>query len=74
MIGSAGRKSGKTELARRLIKKFREKGKVVGLKVTTIREKDGRCPRGGEGCGVCSSLEGTFSLTEEHNGTSSKDT
>jgi molybdopterin-guanine dinucleotide biosynthesis protein A len=82
MIGSAGTKVGKTELACALIKRFsnglghpyRENREIVGIKVTTIKAKDGTCPRGGRGCGVCSSLEGGFYITEETNKSSGKDT
>ena len=54
MIGSAGANVGKTELACALIKKISKSTDVIGIKVTTIRVKDGQCPRGGNGCGVCS--------------------
>jgi len=74
MIGSAGSNVGKTELACSLLKKFGTNHNITGIKVTTIREKDGQCPRGGEGCGVCSSLEGNFCITEENNKSSGKDT
>ncbi len=82
MIGSAGANVGKTELACALIKKFsnglghpcRESRDIVGIKVTTIKAKDGQCPRGGRGCGVCSSLEGDFCITEGTNKASGKDT
>jgi len=74
MIGSAGSNVGKTELACMLLNKFGKDHDIVGIKVTTIKDKDGQCPRGGEGCGVCSSLEGNFSITEETNRTSGKDT
>lgn len=74
MIGSAGANVGKTELACSLLGKFGKEHDIVGVKVTTIRAKDGQCPRGGEGCGVCSSLEGNFCITEETNRTSGKDT
>jgi len=74
MIGSAGANVGKTELACALLGKFGKERDIVGIKVTTIREKDGKCPRGGEGCGVCSSLEGNFCITEETNKFSGKDT
>lgn len=74
IIGSAGRNTGKTFLAAAIIKKLAKALPLVGLKVTTIREKDGSCPRGGEGCGVCSSLEGDFCVTEETNPDSAKDT
>lgn len=74
MIGSAGRNAGKTELACSLIKKFRASRDVVGIKVTTIKRKDGTCPRGGRGCGVCSSLVGDYCITEETDARSRKDT
>ena len=74
MIGSAGANVGKTELACALLEKFGKNHNIVGIKVTTIKDKDGRCPRGGEGCGVCSSLEGNFCITEETNRSSGKDT
>jgi molybdopterin-guanine dinucleotide biosynthesis protein A len=74
MIGSAGTNVGKTELAFALLRKFAKNHNITGIKVTTIRDKDGQCPRGGEGCGVCSSLEGNFYITEETSKTSEKDT
>ena len=75
MIGSAGSNVGKTELACAIIHKFsRQNNDIVGIKVTTINEKDGQCPRGGEGCGVCSSLEGVYLITEETDPASGKDT
>lgn len=75
MIGSAGANVGKTELACAILRKFRPSGEpIVGIKVTTIDEKDGKCPRGGEGCGVCSSLEGVYVITQETDPASDKDT
>jgi molybdopterin-guanine dinucleotide biosynthesis protein A len=74
MIGSASSNVGKTELACDLIKKFRRDRDIVGVKVTTIEAKDGRCPRGGQGCGVCSSLQGDYCITEETDRNSHKDT
>jgi len=75
MIGSAGANVGKTELACAILRNFRGSGrKIVGIKVTTINEKDGQCPRGGEGCGVCSSLDGVYLITEETDAASGKDT
>jgi molybdopterin-guanine dinucleotide biosynthesis protein A len=74
MIGSAGANVGKTELACSLIKKFVKIRPIIGIKVTTIEAKDGQCPRGGEGCGVCSLLEGDFAITEEADSDSEKDT
>jgi len=74
MIGSAGRKTGKTGLACALIKKFSKDRDITGIKVTAIEERDGQCPRGGQGCGVCSSLDGNFYITEETDRSSDKDT
>ncbi len=75
MIGSAGANVGKTELACAVLRKLSGEGNsIVGIKVTTIEEKDGQCPRGGEGCGVCSSLEGVYSIVEETDSCSDKDT
>jgi hypothetical protein len=73
MIGSAGRNTGKTELACKIIGRFKHKTDVYGIKVTTILQRAGQrdgqealCPRGGKGCGVCTSLEGNYSITEEN--------
>jgi molybdopterin-guanine dinucleotide biosynthesis protein A len=74
MIGATGRNTGKTEMACRLIKKFISSYTVIALKVTTIKETDGKCPRGGEGCGVCSALDGSYLLTEEGTDNPQKDT
>ncbi len=73
LIGAAGRDAGKTVLACELIRRFRHAG-VMGAKVTAVQERDGTCPRGGEGCGVCSSLEGAYCLTEETDAGAGKDT
>ncbi len=74
MIGSAGTNVGKTELACALLRRFGSSHDVVGIKITTISEKDGQCPRGGQGCGVCSSLKGNFYITQETDTSSDKDT
>ncbi len=74
LIGSAGRNVGKTEFACELISHYMKCETVIGIKITTVKEKDGKCPRGGEGCGVCSSLEGHYDITEEINGPAEKDT
>jgi len=74
MIGSAGSNVGKTELACAILGKFCKSCDVIGIKVTTIKDKEGQCPRGGEGCGTCSSLEGTYSIDEEFDSISGKDT
>jgi predicted P-loop ATPase/GTPase len=74
LIGSTARNSGKTTLAISIINKYKLNRPVVGLKVTTIHEKNGKCIRGGEGCGVCSNLKGNFEITEELNSDNNKDT
>ncbi len=74
MIGAATSNVGKTALACGIIKRFGCAEGVIGLKVTTIAEKNGVCPRGGEGCGVCSSLEGEFAILQETSSQSGKDT
>jgi molybdopterin-guanine dinucleotide biosynthesis protein MobB len=74
LIGSTARNSGKTALATSIINKYRSNNNIIALKVTTIAEKNGKCIRGGEGCGICSSLKGNFELTEELNAAGNKDT
>ncbi|WP_406542459.1 hypothetical protein [Clostridium ljungdahlii] len=51
LIGSTARNSGKTTLAVSIINKYKLSRPVVALKVTTIQDKNGKCIRGGEGCG-----------------------
>lgn len=74
MVGSTGRNSGKTTLSSEFIKKYKDKYKIVALKVTTIQERSMKCPRGGEGCGVCTSLKGNFDIRQEHGVGDVKDT
>jgi len=74
MIGSAGANVGKTELACELIRRLCKDNDIIGVKVTTIREKNGQCPRGGVGCGVCSSLDGNFDISRETDSGTQKDT
>ena len=74
LIGATGRNVGKTELACSLIRQLAHKTPVVGVKVTTINEKSGECPRGGDGCGVCSSLSTDWHITEETDPAPGKDT
>lgn len=76
LIGAADRNVGKTEFACSLIKQTALTGhKVIGVKVTTVKDDaQGTCPRGGQGCGVCSSLSGNFCLTNEIDSSTSKDT
>jgi hypothetical protein len=74
MIGAAGRNAGKTLLACAVIRAHSARQPVVGVKVTAIDPNHTRCPRGGEGCGVCTSLKGDFEITEETDDISGKDT
>jgi hypothetical protein len=74
IVGSTGRNSGKTEFACALIRTFRQRYPIVGLKITTISDGESTCPRGGEGCGACSSLQGDFEISEERGQHPGKDT
>ncbi len=73
LVGAAGRDAGKTVFTCELVRRFAAVG-ITGAKVTAVQEKDGACPRGGNGCGVCSSLEGDYCLTEELKPGEKKDT
>lgn len=73
LIGSAGRNSGKTTLACKVIDKFSKQRNIYAVKITTITETS-KCPRGGKGCGVCSSMKGSFEITKETNPKGNKDT
>lgn len=74
LVGSTGRDSGKTVFACELVRRFSALGPVTGVKVTTVQERDGKCPHGGDGCGTCSSLQEDFLLTEEVSAEGGKDT
>ena len=74
MIGATGRNTGKTEMACRLIKKFISSYTVIALKVTAIKEAEGKYHGGDERCGQYSSLKENYSLTEEVSDTTKKDT
>ena len=74
LLGGAGRNVGKTRLTCRLIRAHGKTRDVVGLKVTTVQKRHGACPRGGQGCGVCTSLSKNFDITEESGQPPGKDT
>lgn len=74
MIGATSRNVGKTEFACQLIQQVAQTQSVLGVKVTTVAERDGQCPRGGQGCGVCSSLTDAYCITEETSPPPEKDT
>jgi molybdenum cofactor guanylyltransferase len=73
MIGSSGSNVGKTELACTLLRRFSDH-QIVAVKVTTVASRDRSCPRGGQGCGVCSSMDGEYRITQETATGSDKDT
>lgn len=74
VLGSTGRNTGKTEFACRLIEKYAKEQQLYGVKVVTIDPDQGSCPRGGEGCGICSSLKGDYEISEETRSDTDKDT
>ena len=74
MIGSSGSNVGKTELTCALLRRLGGDHRIIGVKATAIFAKDGSCPRGGQGCGVCSSMDAEWRITEETNRHSEKDT
>lgn len=74
MIGAAGRNAGKTLLACDLIRQHSPTHPLIAVKVTTIREETGACPRGGNGCGVCHDFQGRYDLAQVHDGPPNKDT
>lgn len=74
MVGAAGRNAGKTEFACSLLRRFGSTHRIIAVKVTAVDRTDGKCPRGGEGCGVCSALGAPFLLTEETDPPRGKDT
>lgn len=73
LIGATGRNSGKTTLALQIIHAFKDTLPVVAFKLITIRIHGDICPRGGQGCGICQGLKGSFDITLE-TGTGTKDT
>lgn len=73
LIGATGRNSGKTTLALQIIHAFKNTLPVVAFKLITIRNHGDICPRGGQGCGICQGLKGSFDITLE-TGTGTKDT
>ena len=62
MIGATGRNTGKTMLAAELIRHLRREHHVIGIKVTAVGDRGEPCPRGGQGCGVCTSLTDPFEI------------
>lgn len=74
LIGATSRNIGKTSLAMELIDALVHRYDVIGLKVTIIKRGHTGCPRGENGCGVCTSLRGNYEIEIEKDNTRSKDT
>ncbi len=74
IIGSTGRNTGKTEFACRLIEKYSKTHQICGVKVVAIDRREGNCPKGGKGCGVCTSLDCDYEIFEETVNDPNKDT
>jgi len=74
VLGSTGRNVGKTEFACAIIRAFHREYPIVGVKVTTVMGDERACPRGGDGCGACSTLEGDFQISEDRGEQPGKDT
>jgi hypothetical protein len=74
LVGSTARNTGKTTFCTEFIRKWREKRDIIGIKITTIHAEKGPCPRGEEGCGVCSSFIGDYEIIEENDPLGRKDT
>jgi len=72
LIGAFGRNSGKTTLACQLIRE--RKAPVYAVKVIAIDKANSGCHRGEDGCGICSSLRGSYELYEETGEFPEKDT
>ncbi|MFV0504399.1 MAG: hypothetical protein ACK5LT_10615 [Lachnospirales bacterium] len=72
-IGSTGRNSGKTTVAKDIISTLKDEYKIYGLKIITIKDK-GKCQRGESGCGICTSIEKGYDLIEEVDLNGQKDT
>ncbi|MDR2078263.1 MAG: hypothetical protein LBP74_00905 [Treponema sp.] len=64
LIGATGRNRGKTVLAEGLIRLFKDRFPIIGLKVTTVAYSGAPCHCGDLGCGLCSSLS-SYALDEE---------
>jgi len=73
MIGSTGRNIGKTRLACKFLRKFSQTHSIVGIKVTPITARDGQhLPN--DNCKAHFSLDGAYSVIEETNTRSNKNT
>lgn len=74
VVGATGRNTGKSDLACAIIARCHTSHDIVAVKVTTVAADDSTCPRGGAGCGACTSLDGDFAISDETDGPPGKDT
>lgn len=74
VIGATGRNAGKTEFACRVIGRYASTNTVIGVKITTIKDCEDTCPRGGDGCGVCGAMSDKYVITREALAENDKDT
>ena len=73
-IGSTGRNSGKTTMAKKIIERYKSQLPIYGLKIITISGAKGACQRGVKGCGICTSISEGYELVEETETEGNKDT
>lgn len=73
-IGSTGRNSGKTTIAKALIAENHQHFSIYGLKIIAISGARGKCQRGETGCGICTSIDDGYELIEETDDNGQKDT
>lgn len=74
LIGAAKSNSGKTTLATAIIERLKKRHSIIGVKITTIHERDGKCHKGDASCGACCSFKGNFLIHEEEGIEKNKDT
>lgn len=48
----------------KIIDKYKDSLDIYGLKITTIAKRKMKCPRGGDGCGACTSLTKDFDIKD----------
>ncbi len=65
LVGSTVRNIGKTTFASSIINKWKDEYPIIGLKITTIHDKSGKCQHGNEGCGICTNIKDNYVILEE---------
>ena len=74
LVGSTARNTGKTTFCLAFLERWKNKFDIIGLKVTNVRDGNGICHHGNEGCGVCASFAGNYEIIEEADKSGEKDT